>query len=135
MHKLYLILIALLVFALSSCDRENNYPKNSVLGSWRCTEEGSTHGYRQYSVDIVLQGADSSQIKLLNFYNLGYSLDDEVYATIQDTVIIIMGTGSFVHDFSGTGHFERDYSAIYWEFSYFGQTASDPQVEALFRRP
>lgn len=133
MLKPYLILIVPLFLSFASCDRDNNYPKNSVLGTWRSFEEGAVYGYRQYNVDIDLQGTDSSLIKIYNFYNLGF--EHEVYCSIEDTVITIIGTNDYMQDFTGTGHFERDYSAIYWQFSYFGPNTSDPQVEALFRRP
>jgi hypothetical protein len=133
MLKPYLILIVSLFALFSSCDKTPNYPKNSVLGTWRCIEEGATYGFRQYNVDIDLQAEDSSMIRIYNFYNIGFEV--QVYASIQDTTITILGTDNFLHDFSGTGRFERDYSAIYWEFSYFGQSSSDPQVEAVYRRP
>ncbi len=116
----------------ASCDKPNNYPKNSVLGPWRCTEESSYHNFRKYNVSIELQGYDSTEIIILNLYNLGY--DVETYATIKDTVITIQHTNQMMHDIAGIGHIKRDFSAIVWQFSYMGNHA-DPVVDALFTRP
>ena len=129
-RTLTLAILSLILIA-TSCDKEKNYPKDSILGTWRSLEQSSVHGYRQYNVSIDYHGSDSTQIILYNFYNLGYQL--ETYASIQDTIITLLGTNTF-DDFSGTGHIERDFSAIFWEFSYFGQT-SDPMVEASYFRP
>jgi hypothetical protein len=126
-----IILIAIATaFLLKSCDKPS-YPEDSILGTWRCFEEGSVSGYRQYNVSIDYEGTDSTMIKILNFYNLGFQV--ETYATVSDTLIEFIGTNTF-DDFSGTGHIERDFSAIYWRFSYSGYSGSDPQVEAAFRR-
>jgi hypothetical protein len=94
-------------------------------------EEGALYGYRQYNASIDYLGNDSTFITIFNFYNLGFNI--ETYATVSDTLITIYGTNS-IDDFSGTGHIERDFSAIYWRFSYFGSSATDPQVESVFRR-
>lgn len=127
-----IVLIALLtVFGLSHCD-DPSYPEGTILGTWRCFEEGSVQGYRQYNVSIEYQGSDTTMITIFNLYNLGFQT--ETYATVSDTLIQIIGTNSFEYDFSGTGHIERDLSAIYWKFSFSGLSASDPQVEAAFRR-
>lgn len=129
------ILLALVVLVLvpifNSCDKNKSYPKDSILGTWRCLEQSSVQGYRQYNVSIDYQGTDSSLITIFNFYNLGYQI--ETYGSIQDTIITLIGTNSF-DDFSGTGHIERDFSAIYWQFTYFGES-TDPQVEASYFRP
>ncbi len=124
-----LICMALLLNA-SSC-KKFNHPENSILGTWRCFEQGSLHGYRQYNVSIDYQGNDSTMIIIYNLYNLGFQV--ETYATVQDTIITLIGTNS-LDDFSGTGHIARDLSAIYWQYSYFGNT-SDPLIEAAFFRP
>lgn len=128
--KIALLAIAL-AFTLKACDKPS-YPENSILGAWQCFEEGSESGYRQYNVSIDYQGTDTTMITIFNLYNLGFQT--ETYATVSDTLIQIIGTNSFEYDFTGTGHIERDYSAIYWRFSYSGISGSDPQVEAAFRR-
>ncbi len=128
---LYIISVFLTVAIFQSCNDKPNYPENSILGGWRCFEDGAVHGFRQYSVSIDAQHDDPSFITILNFYNLGFEV--ETYATVSDTVITIYGTNS-LHDFNGTGHFERNYSAIYWKFSYFGFSGTDHQVEAAYRR-
>ncbi len=132
MKKFGLILL-LLAFGLSSCKKDKNYPKDSILGTWRCFEQGSMYGYRQYNVDIDLHGSDSSIVRIFNFYNLGY--DFEVIATISDTLITIFETNNLLYSFAGSGSIERDFSAIYWRYSYLGDTSPDFDVEALFRRP
>ncbi|MFP4557160.1 MAG: hypothetical protein ACLFNU_09840 [Bacteroidales bacterium] len=135
MKKLYrfgLFLTTGLLFSLASCDKQENYPENSILGTWRCFEEVSIQGNRQYNVGIDYQSDDSSTIVIYNFYNMGFNV--ETYATVQDTLITIIGTDSFDADIIGTGHVKRDFSAIYWDFSYSGNTY-DPQVEAVFFRP
>ncbi|HPF93921.1 MAG TPA: hypothetical protein PLV65_08280, partial [Tenuifilaceae bacterium] len=76
---------------------------------------------------------DSTEITLLNLYNLGYEF--EVWATVEDTTITLNYTNSLNDDITGIGHFTRDYSVIYWELSYFGNAGSDPNIEAFFRRP
>lgn len=129
--KTLTLAILSLIFIAASCDKEKNYPKDSILGTWRSFEQSSIHGYRQYNVSIDYYGSDSTQIIIYNFYNLGYQL--ETYASIEDTIITLLGTNTF-DDFPGTGHIKRDFSAIFWEFSYFGQT-SDPMVEASYFRP
>lgn len=128
---LYFVSICAIVAILQSCNDKPSYPENSILGGWRCLEDGAVHGFRQYSVSIDANNDNPSFITILNFYNLGF--DVETYATVVDTVITIYGTNS-IHDFNGTGHFERDFSAIYWKFSYFGMSGTDPQVESAFRR-
>lgn len=130
--KTLTLAILSLIFIAASCDKEKNYPKDSILGTWRSFEQSSIHGYRQYNVSIDYYGSDSTQIIIYNFYNLGYQL--ETYASIQDTIITLLGTNTF-DDFSGTGHIKRDFSAIFWEFSYFGNAGSDLNIEAFFRRP
>lgn len=120
-----------LVLITASCDKNKSYPKDSILGTWRSFEQSSIYGYRQYNVSIDYHGRDSTQIIIYNFHNLGFQL--ETYASIRDTIITLLGTNTF-DDFSGTGHIERDFSAIFWEFSYFGQT-SDQMVEASYFRP
>lgn len=131
MKSLNIIAIIAFTFLLSSCDKDKNYPKDSILGTWRCVEQGSVTNYRQYNVSIDYQGTDSSMITIYNLYNLGFQV--ETYGSVQDTIITIIGTNT-MDDFSGTGHIERDYSAIHWQYSYFGQT-TDPQIEATFFRP
>lgn len=125
--KIHLIAISLLLL-LASCNDKPSYPKNSILGAWMCFEYNTS---KQYSVSIDYWGTDSSNIQLINFYNLGFG--NETYATISDTLITLIGTNTF-DSFNGTGHVERDFSAIYWKFSYSGSSFSSPQVEAIFRR-
>lgn len=127
--RIALLAIAI-AFTLKACDKPS-YPENSILGTWRCFEEGSVSGYRQYNVSLDYNGTDSTMIKIYNFYNLGFEV--ETFATVSDTLIELIGTNTY-NDFSGTGHIERDFSAIYWRFSYSGISGSDPQVEAAFRR-
>lgn len=124
--KLHLIILGLLML-LGSCEKPS-YPENSILGAWMSFEYNTN---RQYNVSIDYFGTDSSTIQLINFHNLGFGT--ETYATISDTLITLIGTNSF-DSFSGTGHVERDFSAIYWKYSYSGSSFSDPQVDALFRR-
>jgi hypothetical protein len=125
--------LLLLLIVLASCDKEHNYPEDSIIGTWRCQEVGSVYNARQYNVNIDFTGQDSSMITIYNFYNLGFGV--ETYALVEDTIITFLGTDSFEHFFSGMGgRIERDFSAIYWEFSYSG-THEDPLVEAVYRRP
>jgi len=125
--KIHLIAISLLLL-LASCKDKPSYPKNSILGAWMCFEYNTS---RQYNVSIDYFGPDSLTIQLYNFYNTGFG--NETYATISDTLITLFGTNTY-DTFNGTGHIERDFSAIYWTFSYSGSSASNPQVEAIFRR-
>ena len=118
--RIALLAIAI-AFTLKACDKPS-YPENSILGTWRCMEVES---HRSYNVSIDFDGSDTSMIKIYNFYNLGFQ--EETYATVSDTLIELM---SF--NFSGTGHIERDFSAIYWRFSYLGSSTS--QIEAAFVR-
>jgi hypothetical protein len=128
----FLIIVSVGLFLISSsCDKEKNYPKDSILGAWLCQEDGGVYGYRQYNVSIDYQGVDSTMIVIYNFYNLGFNV--ETYATVQDTLITLFYTNT-TDGFTGTGHIERDYSAIYWNFSYFGQV-DDPNVVSVFLRP
>ncbi len=129
-HSLIILSFGLFMIS-SSCDKENNYPKDSILGSWLCQEDGGVYGYRQYNVSIDYQGVDSTMIVIYNFYNLGFNV--ETYATIQDTLITLFYTNT-TDGFSGTGHIKRDFSSIYWRFSYFGQI-NDPDVVAAYFRP
>lgn len=122
------------LFLGASCDKTNNYPKNSVIGPWRCIEQGAYYNFRQYNVAIELQAKDSSEIVILNLYNAGF--DVETFATINDTIITLWDSNyPGIHDFTGLGYIERDFSAIYWEFSYNGPSVYDPLVEAKFVRP
>jgi len=130
--SLGIFLVTLLLFASASCDKQEDYPENSILGTWRCLEEVSMYGSRQYNIGIDYQSEDSTTIVMYNFYNLGFNV--ETYATVQDTLITIIGTDSFDANITGTGHVKRDFSAIFWEFAYSGNSY-DPQVEAVFFRP
>jgi len=125
--KIITFTILSLMFVAASCDKQKNYPKDSIVGSWFSMEQSSVYGYRQYNVNIDYNGYDSTHIIIYNFHNLGYEL--ETYASIQDTILTLEMTSSF-ENISGTGHIERDFSAIYWEYTYSGQI-----FESLFRRP
>jgi len=127
LFKIYLITMGLLLL-LASCTNKPTYPENSILGAWMCFEHNTN---KQYNVSIDYFGEDSSTIQLYNFYNLGF--DNETYATVSDTIITLIGTNTY-DAFNGTGHVARDFSTIYWTFSYSGSSFSDPQVEAIFRR-
>ena len=126
---LNLFIFFILVTLLPSCGKKPSYPENSILGGWMCFE--AEPNYRNYPVSIDYINDDSSAIVIYNFYNLGF--ETETFATMVDTLITISGTSGF-NDFTGTGHVERDFSAIHWQFSYFGTTSSTPQVEAVYRR-
>jgi hypothetical protein len=135
MNRLSIYSVSLLlglILASSSCERENNYPKDSILGTWLCQEESAVFGFRQYNVTIDYYGNDTTTIKIYNFYNLGLNI--ETYATIQDTIITLIGTDS-PDDFSGFGYIRKGFSSIYWQFNYFGQSYSDQEIQALFQRP
>lgn len=125
MYRLkYIALVCLaLIFIASSCEKFN-HPKNSILGTWRCFE--TVGGSRQYNVYIEYQGNDSTFIILYNFHNIGH--ENQTYASVQDTIITL-----FSENFSGTGHIQRDFSAIYWQYSFFG--GSTNFIEAAFFRP
>lgn len=124
-----LFILFILVALLPSCGKKPNYPENSILGGWMCFE--AEPNYRNYPVSIDYFNDDSSTIVIYNFYNLGF--ETETFVSVVDTLLVISGTSGF-NDFTGTGHVMRDFSAIYWQFSYFGPASSTPQVEAKYRR-
>jgi len=129
MFKRLIIILAITLVLLPSCTKKKTYPDNSIYGTWLCIEESGNLGYRQYTVSISFENNDSSLIRIFNFYNL----DEEIYATVEDTLITLINV-SFSYNFEGTGHIERDYSAIYWQYSYYGDT-SNPYIEAVYQRP
>jgi hypothetical protein len=128
----FVVLAFVFILSFNSCCDTPSYPSNSILGTWQCLEEGALNGYRQYTVSISYQRPDTTTLIIYNFYNLGLGI--RTYATVSDTLITLVGTDSY-EDFTGTGHIERDFSAIYWEFSYYGFSSVDQQVEAVYRRP
>jgi hypothetical protein len=62
--------IAILLLILSGCESLNDEPE-TLEGTWNCTENSSIYGYQTYEVKISYLKADSSQIGINNFYNLG----------------------------------------------------------------
>jgi hypothetical protein len=128
-YKKIIMVLMIPLIMLSSCTKKKTYPDNSIYGTWVCIEESANLGYRQYTVSISFENNDSSLIRIFNFYNL----DAEVYGLVEDTLITLLNT-DINHSFEGTGHIERDFSAIYWQYSYYGDT-SNPFIEAVYQRP
>jgi hypothetical protein len=111
--KSYLILIIsiLLIFNLPSCipeDEELNTgdPRDEVVGTWLCDENSPTFQHQVYDVGISKSSADSSEIKISNFFGLGvWSQTRAIYNSGQLVIptqtlenYTITGTGTVSSD-------------------------------------
>ncbi len=125
------ILLALLFFY--GCFKDPEYSDKDITGTWRCHEQSAQQPYRIYNVSIDRDRIDTTRYTIFNMYNTGFQF--EVYATLNDTILTILGSNSFDVQISGIGRIHPNNSAISWVYNYSSSTLVDYQVEAIYYRP
>lgn len=120
----YLVLL-FVAFSFVACDKENDYPTDSIVGPWQLVEQWPP-AQVPYVITIETEGAvGSDNYTIYNFDNQGSVNPFGVKVVMMDTVL------NFVDGmYSGEGAVKRDYSAIYW--TYAGR---DGIISAKFKRP
>ena len=109
------LFVAVLFAFLLSCDKDTDYPKDSIYGPWQCFQDDL---FRPYDVSISSLNADDETLIIIrNFHNLGFHV--ETFATVSDTIIEIVYVEPY-HDIHGTGYVKRDFTAIQWEYFHSG---------------
>jgi len=138
MRKITGFIISLFLIAVVSCNDNQPIAKNSIVGSWHCTES-TIYGSRSYLTDIYRLKSDSTQYLLSNFYNI--STDDiaDVRAKLAAKTLTInpmqaINTGSITMTVkSGKGTVANDFSRIDFDYTIYNG-ASDITVHAVYTR-
>jgi len=129
----FLLTVLLALLALYGCFKNPQFSDKDITGPWRCHEQSVRQPYRIYNVSIDRDRIDTTRYTIFNMYNTGFQL--EVYATLNDTVLTILGTNSFDIHISGTGRIHPKNSAISWVYNYSSGSLVDYHVEAIYYRP
>lgn len=128
--KYFILLMILIAFACSSCEKFSGGNGDSITGPWRCREENGNN-FRQYSVSIDRAGGsyDSTYFIIYNFHNLGF--DFETYAQLKDSTLRVIFTDG-LYNVSGKGMVSKNLKIINWLYSVSGQNVNDNYVTAYY---
>ena len=103
-YKLLTALALLIIIGFTACtpDNPNNFDiRDDFVGTWLCSEQSSVFGNSNYTVDIVKSVADSSQILIKNFYQLGSTVS--VTAVVNGNSLNIPNQNASGQTINGSG--------------------------------
>lgn len=119
-----LFMAVLVAGAVTGCGNDD-YPTDSIEGPWQLVYQKPDMA-APYVITIVAEGgAGSNTYTIYNFDNSGSDDFSNVQVHKSDTVLNIITPG-----YSGSGAVERNYSAIYWNY-----TGNNGIIYAKFKRP
>ncbi|MBN1987972.1 MAG: hypothetical protein JW783_01070 [Bacteroidales bacterium] len=127
LYKMLGLVALFVVFTAMSCNKNDDYPTDSIEGPWQLVyQESGAPSAAPYIITIDADGgAGSDTYSIYNFDNSGSVNPLGVQVLKSDTVLTIISPG-----YSGNGAVERNYSAIYWSY-----TGSSGFVRSKFKRP
>ena len=124
----YVLGVFTIMSLLTSCDPNdpNNNPqpiddpRDNYVGSWLCNEHSNLNGNSSFSVTISLNPNNSTQIHLLNFYQLS---GQQVYGVVTSNSVTIPSQQITNFNVKGTGTISNNYTKIDW--NYYVNDGSD----------
>ena len=108
------LLIAIFVgYSFYSCQNGVDVTSSSIEGEWRCTEQHYETGKQNYVINIEYSNSENTEIKLMNFNNIGGFCK----ASVSGTSITVPKQVVNEHEIFGSGTISSDYSRITFNYT------------------
>ncbi|MBN1180664.1 MAG: hypothetical protein JXB49_00150 [Bacteroidales bacterium] len=133
--------LLLVIIGFISCETEDDDfgdPRESIEGSWICSENSQSFGTSSYTVYIDPDPDDSTAVRIENFYNLT-DLNAYIYAKMNGNILTlksqaVSARGSNWIIKSGTGIISNNKKEIEWEYQIDDGSGEIDYVEATYTR-
>lgn len=116
---------------LTGCEALNDEPE-TLEGTWHCSENSSIYGYQTYEVKISYLKADSSEIGINNFYNLGSGNSAVAEVSIWNLTLISQVVDGF--RISGSGTISGDLKMISMSYQVDDGSGTIDKVTATYEK-
>lgn len=112
-----LILLAAGMLAFFACEPfdnpDNTDPRDNFTGNWTVNEVSALYGTNTYTVTIVYDPSNSSQVLIRNFYHFGFDID--TYAIPTTGTITVPEQFTCNHTIKGKGTLSKN--KIEWTYT------------------
>jgi hypothetical protein len=112
-------------------DPQNGDSRDKFVGSWICSENSHQMGTSSFTVTISLNPANTYQILLANFYQLGAS--QKVVATVAGSSVTVASQQVSGVSVRGSGSITNNDTKINWNY-YVDDGADIDTCSAVFTK-
>ncbi len=131
-NKLFLVGM-ILILSLNACEKDDDAndpdidPRDKFTGAWLCTEDDKKIAY---TVNIILDPSNSSQILLKNFNLFGE--DKSAYGIVTNNLVTVPSQPILNNDVYGKGNYINA-KTINWEY-YVNDVADIDTITAVYTK-